>query len=434
MSGQTRRPTGSLALVATLLMWGAGVGAPANTVRADDCLTEPNSPAPQGSHWYYHIDRATQRKCWYVRAADQPAQQAAAPAASDASAATAAPAAKKPATSSAPLSIMPGDSTPSSPPIKVLAVKKLAVKNQDAPVSGATTDQPVQQGAQKDSPASSIAEPAAPQASPWSQTSGHAPASASATGPAWPDPVVPAVKTFEPAAAPSDARIQSGQPAVGATAPDKAESTAQDSAAVAEAKMPKSPTSRSATSWPIAIFPLAALGLVVAGFLFRIVMKISVGRRQPVLDWIGDRHQDELGAGQLVHHPDGLADHLQRSAMWASRDSGPSRRDHGRRDDVHGDAAAGITDKIGRRQRRRSGSELRQSAWIGKLVDDLQSPLMAASDYRSGPPLQNADSWPNDERRNADAPPSSDAIREREEMLERLRKNLDRLLRSPKVA
>jgi hypothetical protein len=59
---------------------------------------------------------------------------------------------------------------------------------------------------------------------------------------------------------------------------------------------------------------------------------------------------------------------------------------------------------------------------------------MAASDYRSGPPLQNADSWPNDERRNADAPPSSDAIREREEMLERLRKNLDRLLRSPKVA
>ena len=431
MSGQIRRPMGSLALVATLLMWGAGIGAPMNTARADDCLGAPNSPAPQGSHWYYHIDRATQSKCWYVRAADQPAQQATAPAASDASAATP----KKPASASAPLSIMPGDSTPASPRIKVLAVK-----NQDAPVSSATADQPVRQGAQKDSSASPLAERAAPQASPSSQMSDQAPAPASATGPAWPDPGVPAVKTPELVAAPSDSRTQSGQPAVDAAAPDKAESTAQDSAAVAEAEMPKSPRSRSATSWPIAIFPLAALGLVVAGFLFRIVMKMSVGRRQPVLvdrrdfDWIGDRHQDELGADQFVHQPDGVADHLQRSAMWASVDSGPSRSDHGRRDDVHGDATSGTTDKIGRGQRRRSGSDARKSDWIGKLVDDLQSPLMVASDYRSGPPLQDDDSWPNDERRNGDTPSRSGAIREREEMLEQLRQNLDRLLRSPKVA
>jgi hypothetical protein len=330
---------------------------------------------------------------------------------------------------------MPDDSTPPSPRIKVLTVK-----NQDAPVSSATAHQPVQQGAQKDSSASSIAEPTAPQPSPSSQTSDQAPASASATSPAWPDPVVPAVKMPEPAAAPSDSQTQSGQPAGDARAPDKAESTAQDSAAVATAEMPKSPTSRSATSWPIAIFPLAALGLVVAGFLFRIVMKISVGRRQPVLvdrreiDWVGDRYQDELGADQFAHQPDGLPDRLQRSAMRASFDSGPSRSDHGRRDDVHGDAASGITNKIGRRQRRRIGSDRRESDWIGKLVDDLQSPLMAASDYRSGSQLQDDKSWPNDERRNDDAPPRGDAIREREEMLERLRQNLDRLLRSPKMA
>jgi len=421
MSGQTRRPTGSLALVATLLMCGAGIGTPTNTARADDCLAAPNSPAPQGSHWYYHIDRATQSKCWYVRAADQPAEQAAA---SDASAATLAP--KKPASAGVPVS---------SPRIKILTVK-----NQDAPVSGATADQPLQQGAQKDGSASSIAEPTASQASPSSQTSDQAPASASATGPAWPGPVVPAVKMPEPAAAPSGSQTQSGQPAVDARPLDKAERTAQDSVALAKAEMPKSPTSRSATSWPIAIFPLAALGLVVAGFLFRIVMKMSVGRRQPVLvdsrdfDWIGDRHQDELGADQFVHHPDGLANHLQRSAMWASLDSAPSRRDHGRRDDLHGDAASGATDKIGTRQRRRIGSDPCESDWIGKLVDDLQSPLMAASDYRSGSPLQDDDSWPNDERRNDDAPPRSDEIREREEMLERLRQSLDRLLQSPKVA
>src|ERR1700720_1879349 len=75
MSGQIPRPFASIALVATLLISGVGVTAPPTTARADDCLTAPNSPAPQGSHWYYRSNRATKRKCWYVRAPDQPAQQ-----------------------------------------------------------------------------------------------------------------------------------------------------------------------------------------------------------------------------------------------------------------------------------------------------------------------------------------------------------------------
>jgi len=33
---------------------------------ADDCLAAPNSQPPQGSHWYYHIDGATLRHCWYL--------------------------------------------------------------------------------------------------------------------------------------------------------------------------------------------------------------------------------------------------------------------------------------------------------------------------------------------------------------------------------
>jgi hypothetical protein len=32
----------------------------------DDCLAGPNVAAPQGSHWYYRVDRATQRECWYL--------------------------------------------------------------------------------------------------------------------------------------------------------------------------------------------------------------------------------------------------------------------------------------------------------------------------------------------------------------------------------
>ncbi|MBV8755394.1 MAG: hypothetical protein JO328_21280 [Hyphomicrobiales bacterium] len=36
--------------------------------RAEDCLAGPNAQSPQGSHWYYRIDRATHRKCWYIGA------------------------------------------------------------------------------------------------------------------------------------------------------------------------------------------------------------------------------------------------------------------------------------------------------------------------------------------------------------------------------
>jgi hypothetical protein len=33
---------------------------------ADACLSSPTGHTPQGGHWYYRIDRATKRHCWYV--------------------------------------------------------------------------------------------------------------------------------------------------------------------------------------------------------------------------------------------------------------------------------------------------------------------------------------------------------------------------------
>lgn len=48
-------------------------GAPLTTVSpgaaraAGDCLSEPKATTPEGSHWYFRIDHANQRKCWYVR-------------------------------------------------------------------------------------------------------------------------------------------------------------------------------------------------------------------------------------------------------------------------------------------------------------------------------------------------------------------------------
>jgi len=77
MSGQIPRPIGSIALISTLLVSGLGVSVPANIARGADCVTAPNSSAPQNSHWYYRTDRAKQRKCWSLRVADRPSQQGA---------------------------------------------------------------------------------------------------------------------------------------------------------------------------------------------------------------------------------------------------------------------------------------------------------------------------------------------------------------------
>jgi hypothetical protein len=33
---------------------------------AEDCITESNLVPPKGSRWNYHIDRATNRKCWFL--------------------------------------------------------------------------------------------------------------------------------------------------------------------------------------------------------------------------------------------------------------------------------------------------------------------------------------------------------------------------------
>src|SRR5215831_14590573 len=37
---------------------------PTHAVAADECLSKPNSPAPQGQHWYYRLDHANDRQCW----------------------------------------------------------------------------------------------------------------------------------------------------------------------------------------------------------------------------------------------------------------------------------------------------------------------------------------------------------------------------------
>jgi hypothetical protein len=41
----------------------------------DDCIAEPKDQPPRGSHWYYHVDPVTHRKCWHQRAEGQAIHQ-----------------------------------------------------------------------------------------------------------------------------------------------------------------------------------------------------------------------------------------------------------------------------------------------------------------------------------------------------------------------
>ena len=132
-------PVGAALFVTAILVSGAATGISIDSARADTCLAAPKTAAPGGQHWYFHIDRATRRKCWYLHAAGQLRHRAAlrhhAVAAADAEAEpapetriAAAPAAAfaAPAPSAAIPAPMPGNGagdTPTAPHVTVLAVK-----------------------------------------------------------------------------------------------------------------------------------------------------------------------------------------------------------------------------------------------------------------------------------------------------------------------
>ena len=299
MLGQIPRPFSSVALVAMLLISAVGVTAPPTTARADDCLTAPNSPAPQGSHWYYHLDRATQRKCWYVRAPGQPAQQA--------TAATTGPATPMHSTAAPSGAPSPDVSAPPSPRVQTSAVKPIP-----APVRGGTTDKTIQQSAQEENSASTPVVPA-PQTSTLSETSPQAAAPPAVT---WPDAAVAlaAVKAPEPIAVPTDAPADSVY--------DDAERTARRA----------EPTNNGGI--PLIIFPVLALGLAGVGILSRVVIKNAAARRTRIItdhpepagveyqhqhEWRGDQHPHRsVVKGQELH-----------SLVLAVSDPRPLRNDEG---------------------------------------------------------------------------------------------------------
>jgi hypothetical protein len=306
MSGWLPRPLASIALVATLLVSGIAVGVPAGTLRAEDCLTTPNAPATQGQHWYYRTDKAKQRKCWYLRPlqAQQHAQSSQPTAAQPEQAATgtsasvpAAPTAARPQpeagtgtsvnvksapsasvsetpSAGAPVATSPGDGVPFSPNINMLSVAP-----QVTPIIGATVNASTQQGAAQGIAAPPMPQAIAPQRSPL-PTAASAPADSGAA----PDSQPAASTATAPSADASgdDARASAD-----------AESATADRAAIAKPSM-----AGALKSAPLAMFLLPIFGLAIAGFLVRVVAKMTAARSEPNINtnadsgWIDD--YDEL--------------------------------------------------------------------------------------------------------------------------------------------
>jgi hypothetical protein len=306
MSQQIRRVVGLIASI-TIFVVSVEVAIP-NAAKADDCVTAPQSPAPQGTHWYYHLDRINQRKCWYVRApGQQPAQQVAAQTTSEGApagqphsmavspgpvAATAAP--------SAPMSTSPGDSNPSFSNARVLALK---------PKRASVVTAAISVSEQEARPEPQVPEAMASITSTSLQTSAQL-VGPTTVAPAQPD-VLPTVATVraEPGTVLAAAATQSLEPKAATKVPDEAESTGRGG---------KQTVAASLTAAPMVL--TLALGLVAAGAASRVVMKIAAARRaiemtnRPEPDWVDGQWQSE-GRNSQEHE---FVDELHEGAITSA--------------------------------------------------------------------------------------------------------------------
>jgi hypothetical protein len=94
-----------------------------SSAHAEDCITKPNSPAPQGEHWYYRIDHANNRQCWRLGPeglrVQKDAPQAAAPIARAAAAQPAEPPRRPETTGASTATAARGETAPEPKPASV---------------------------------------------------------------------------------------------------------------------------------------------------------------------------------------------------------------------------------------------------------------------------------------------------------------------------
>lgn len=275
-----------IAIAAPFLVWGMCIGVPVKTARADNCLTAPNSDPPKGGHWYYRTDRKKGRKCWFLRAVDGTKQHTAARNESIAAPTTYGDAVKKPATEAA--------GTPASQSAGGDAAPLVQAKPRVATTSSAATREPVRHNSQEQSAAPSAPATPTPNTSVWTEPDARAPAAAPTTRIIWPDPPMLApVKVQKANSVPSSARRDADPAALDLRAsPDSEDAARAGTPAIGAAKI----TAASGGTF-VQTSLVVALGLIVGGLLYRLVMKISAARGQRIYidrsesDWVDDRRE-----------------------------------------------------------------------------------------------------------------------------------------------
>jgi len=199
---QTRTVAAALfasSIVGLVAVFGGGAAA-----QSEECLAGPKGPTPAGGHWYYRVDRATHRNCWYLKddgaggakpdpasaqagadeapaaeAATEPAQPAVSPTSAEAHAELVTPRPRKPRTdtktdAAKPVAAKPVDSGPAAKSDGSGAIAEAPRDGaQLVKVSDATA--PATDGANSAAPAPNAAPPDAQAAPPENSPTGAAP-------------------------------------------------------------------------------------------------------------------------------------------------------------------------------------------------------------------------------------------------------------------
>lgn len=273
---------------------------------ADTCLAAPKGPAPKGQHWFYHLNRTTNQKCWHLGDVDQ---TAAPNATTDAKAAPAAPAAKP-----VPAATPEADSVWSRAP---------RAAQPETVSSGADSDQQTMRdvtGAPAAAAPEAIANTPASTFSSSSQTADQTTEAPSATAPA---PHATPALTDTGAAAPSDwpassARAETPAPVVDTPAQrenalarikETGVTSAREPIADEVAAPPSAKQASASGTTPLSVLLIVALALALTAILYRVGLKLLAMRPPRVIidrtgyDWTENRYAEASTVPQQPADP-----------------------------------------------------------------------------------------------------------------------------------
>jgi hypothetical protein len=326
-------PFTSFAFVLMIIVSGTTTTVPFDLARASDCLAAPNSPAPKGSHWYYHLNRETQQKCWHPRSSEKQPQRATA---QTSSGDAAVPSTGAGQTGSTAAHDIDGPSGQGKPPTKAIQdPASNTIPNRSASQIAPRED--TELPASRESSSSDTGVQAAP------------------TAVVWPDPppMAPAINAREANAVVADAALD--------PVPDNADSAGSNSERTSKFEI------------PIIVFPALAIGLVVIGFGARLIMKDSAARRAQTVDHteavtISDEDHAGSSENRRADRSTGLGEDDFQSFVSAVSGRGPLERIVG---------SVQTTNEISAREAR-----------LAQLREDIDRRLRWPEPTRAQPPKQ----------------------------------------------